>query len=199
MPLISSYIRHSYTFDNFIIIRRLVIVIPCSHSQVLAEPTQRSLSWWGNAILAGWLDSFPLRTFLIFTLTHGRVENITVHMTDFPLQVISWGIFPKKYKAWFLTSRIFHESMGCKGGNMQGHTVGKVLDMGHLHVHNPPLLHPALSSRLLAFKNCTQGFPCLLAPTELTSRGSRMNGEWEERMEDSPLPGQSSAPLPKLL
>lgn len=120
-------------------------------------------------------------------------------MTDFPLQVISWGIFPQRDKAWFLTSRIFHESVGCKGGNMQGHTVGQVLDMGHLHGHTPPLLCPALSSRLLAFMNCTQGFPCLLASTELTSRGSRRNGKWEERKEDSPLPGQSSAPLPKLL
>lgn len=77
--------------------------------------------------------------------------------------------------------------------------VGQVLDLGHLHVHTPPLLCPALSSRLLASMNCTQGFSCLLASTELTSRGSRRNAEWEERKKDSLLLGQSSAPLPKLL
>lgn len=69
---------------------------------------------------------------------------------------------------------------------------------------SPPSAHsspspPSLSSRLLAFMNCTQGFPCLLASTELTNRGSRRDVEWEEKKEDSPKPGQSSAPLPKLL
>lgn len=139
--------------------------------------------------------------------------NITVHLPDFPsFKLFPGGIVPQRDKARFLTSRIFHESVGGSGSNMQCHTVGQVPDrrapmwgtfcLPH-QVHSPPL------STLLWAPGCrpswivSKGPLVTWLPTGLTSgRLQEEMGEGEEGKRTPPSQAtvlSSCAPLPKLL
>lgn len=117
---------------------------------MLTEPTQRILSGLYNDTfwLACWTPS-PLGTFLILhSYKQKCCEYYCAHDWLSPFRVIA----PKEIRHCSWLQGSFYESMGCKGGNTRGHTVGQVLDIwsASLGVLSSPLC-PALNSRLLVF------------------------------------------------